>query len=77
MMEYTDEVPKEIVNAMHLLIATKDGCNVTDSDFYVNEEEECLVYHNKLSNRTLRANICGDSVIGAIIDFSRKIILGE
>ena len=76
-MKYTDDIPEDVLWAIHLLIAKKDGTTVNDSKFYVDEEKEMLVFENTKSRRTYRANISGDSVRGAIEDFARRIILGK
>lgn len=36
-MKYTDDIPEDVLWAMHLLIAKKDGTTVNDSKFYVDE----------------------------------------
>lgn len=76
-MKYTDDIPEDVLKAMHLLIATKDGVTVENSKFYVDDENEMLVFENIPSRRTYKANIGGDSVRGAIEDFARRMILGE
>lgn len=74
-MKYTDDIPEDVLKAMHLLIATKDGVTVENSKFYVDDENEMLVFENIPSRRTYKANISGDSVRATVIDFCRQIVL--